>query len=128
MSGEPGRGRSKAARVVSLCLLVLNVAGLLIMGPALGYYGGRLAEMYAELNASLPWLSRAMLGIPLLGHVAVGVGLSVLLIISEVLVKDKNATSALNIIVAVVLLVFLTLYVVGLMLPLPGLMQAANAA
>ena len=114
------RSRSLGARVTSLCLLALNVVGLLAMVPILSLFSAKFANAYAEHNVALPAFSRLVIATPWYGYAAICAALCVLVVVAELLVHNKLVTSALNVLVAVLIAVFLVVYVVALALPMLG--------
>jgi len=113
---------SRTLTWLSLGVMVMNAAGLLIVGPVIGVLNYFLARQFAQFDLQLPWLTGLFLATPWWVWCGVFLPLGLGVFVLELCVANKAATIAVNVIVGGVLLVFLAAYVLAMMLPMVSLM------
>jgi len=113
---------SRTLTWMSLGVMVMNAAGLLVIGPVIGVMNHFLRQTFNDYAVELPWLTLLFINTPWWVWCLVFLPLAIGLFVLEFRLANKTATITVNVIVGGVLLVFLVTYVLAMMLPMVSLM------
>lgn len=116
----------RAARLLSVSAWVVNLALLGLIAYLTTVIRGDFEKLLLELNATLPALSAALLALsPGLCLAAVCI-LAGLLTLMEIVFAAPAVRLSAHIIMAMMLLIFITLYYLALLLPIIGAMRVVQ--
>lgn len=122
-SPEPDkRVAAKPLTIASMLVMLLNAAGLLLMGPMVGIMNHFVRGQFAEIHAQLPKLTRFFFATPWWVWCIVFVPFAAGVFLLEFVIRNKIATMAINISISGAVLVFLGAYVLAMALPMFQLM------
>jgi len=116
--------KRKAIGIVSILLTVLNVAGLVIIGPVIAFMNGQFVPVFKDMGVQLPLLTQWVLDIPWLWYSVVGLVVAIALIVAEYVMKNKKLTSGINIAVGVLVLIWLLIYCAAMILPMLSIVNS----
>ncbi len=116
----------RMTRQSSLWLSVGNAAGLVLAALILPLVSAQFMTIFQDHAIALPWVTVAMHGVPMWMHVAGAAALAGLLILLELFVSNKQVMFRINLVVAALVGVYLTLWLIADAAPLFTMMQAMN--
>lgn len=108
-------------------VMLMNAAGLLLIGPAVGVMNHFLRGTFADYNMQLPGLTSFFLGTAWWVWCLVFLPAAVGVFVLEFAVRSKRTTMTINIVIGVLMLVFLAAYVLAMALPMFMLMAQRTA-
>ena len=115
-------GESKPLTFISLFIMLMNAAGLLVVGPVVGVMNYFLRGTFNDYAIKLPGLTVFFLNTPWWVWCLVFLPPAVVVLVLEFAVDNKRATVTINLAIGGLMLVFLACYVLAMLLPMVAVM------
>ena len=92
----------------------------------MAFMNGQFEVVFKDFDVELPLLTVIFLTTPWYVLTAIGLALAVMMVLAELVIKNKVVTSIMNIIIAVAVGILLLVWVVAMFLPLITLIGAVS--
>jgi|GEM_PF-6307254 len=116
----------KGTATASTIVLAIDVIGLLVLGGVTLSAKRAFAKMFADMKVELPAVTNTILSIPTAAYVGVFLSLIVVLILKEILIRAGTVKLVINLAAIVGGIVYLSVYIIALFLPLIELMTQVS--